>query len=417
MYQQHTLPWYEPLALASAIDNIDEDFVLLYSALLTKYSGRYSYLGYSAIKSITNLLDLELALKQERWFGYLSYEMLYGEEYDLQHYIKMPKVLMVQFVYVIVFDHQNKFCTLISNQQDPYIPKPQIIPNSNVAVEKLYSNMSKDEYCSNIAKTLEAIKRGDFYQANITRKFYGTLSKGFHAFGIFAELCIQNPAPYAAFLKLGKYRVLSSSPEMFIRLNSDGYAENNLIKGTSARFANKEQDELSRLTLQNSKKDQSENIMIVDLMRNDFTKGSYTDSITVSELYKIYSYATVHHALSTVKSKKLPDISSFQFIKNCFPAGSITGAPKIQVMKWCAQIEKWRRGIYSGSIGWFNDDGSADLSVVIRTLILEDDKFEFQVGGGIVYESTPENEWQETLMKAQAIAKVLNLDMSELVAI
>ena len=413
MYQrQYNIPWCDPVKLAAAVDYMGGDFVFLYSSLLLEYSGRYSYLAYSPTQCIKNIDELEPALKEGRWFGYLGYEMLSQESNIQLDYIKMPDIWITQFLKIIIFDHKEKTCSFISNNGDVLFPKE--IPVSNTRVSALYSNMTKNEYYKNIEKTLEAIIRGDFYQANISRKFYGTLAEGFDSFGIFERLSKESPASYSAFLKLGKYRIISSSPEMFIKLSADGDAENFLIKGTSPRFIDKEKDKLSRITLENSEKDKSENIMIVDLMRNDFTRGSYTDSIRVENLYTIYSYKSVHHALSMVKSKKLLDISSFQFVKNCFPPGSMTGAPKIEVIKWCKKIEKWRRGLYAGSIGWFDGVGSLDLSVVIRTLIIEDNKFEFQVGGGIVYGSTPEDEWKETIVKSYDIAKVLNLDIRRL---
>ena len=402
--------WIEPLELAAAVDNLGGDFVFLYSSLLTKYSGRYSYLAYSPVRYVKNKLELEKSLEHGKWFGYLSYEAFAKKDSSLKKYINLPDLLIVQFAEVITFDHVKHKLYSSSSQ----LPQTVLVPCTDVCIEKLYSNMTKNQYCQNIEKTLDAIIKGDFYQANITRKFYGTLGDGFNALSIFANLCKESPSPYGAFLKFCKQRIISSSPEMFLKLSADGAAENNLIKGSAPRFSDPEQDQLSKITLQNSEKDKSENIMIVDLMRNDFAIGSYPDSIQVEDLYKIYSYQTIHHALSTVKSQKRKEISPLQFVNNCFPAGSITGAPKIQVMQWCRAIEKWQRGIYTGSIGWFDDDGSLDLSVVIRTIIIEDNKFEFQVGGGIVYESTPENEWHETLIKAYAMAKVLGIDMATL---
>ncbi len=410
MYK-NTFNWVEPIELAAAVDKTGSDFVFLYSSLLTSYSGRYSYIAYSPSKVLMDALDLER--QYGRWFGYLAYEAFDQKKYDLKSYITMPKVMMMQCDSVIVFDHQER--KVYSNLS--HLPLPSIVMKNNVRVKDLFSNMTRSEYCQNIEDTLAAIVRGDFYQANITRKFYGTVNDDYDAFSIFSNLCHVSPAPYGAFLKVGNYRVISSSPEMFIRLSADGIAENNLIKGTARRFNDPKEDEISRLSLQNSEKDKSENIMIVDLMRNDFARGSYCDSIEVNNLYKIYSYKAVHHALSTIRSKKLKDISSLQFIKGCFPAGSITGAPKIQVRKWCREIEKWERGIYTGSIGWFDSDGSLDLSVVIRTLIMEGNKFEFQVGGGIVYESEPEKELEETLTKASAIAAVLGIDVDRLRAL
>ncbi len=407
----HNIPWQSPIELAAALEANEEHFVFLYSSLLTKYSGRYSYIAYTPTKIITDLKNIDSFNITNRYFGYLGYEMLFDKSVA-EHYINTPDIYMVQFSNLITFDHKEKTCTLTGVNTN--LPTTQKILSSHTTVNTLESNMSKEDYCKNIEKTIQAITRGDFYQANITRKFYGTFATPPNAFEIFAQLSQRSPAPYSAFLKLGKYRIISSSPEMFIKLSADGTAENTLIKGTTRRFHNTQHDQSSKLKLQNSEKDQSENIMIVDLMRNDFTKGSYTDSIQVKNLYEIYSYKTVHHALSTIQSKKLPQVSSLEFIRNCFPAGSMTGAPKKQVMQWCSEIEKWKRGVYSGALGWLDGDGSLDLSVVIRTIIIEENRFEFQVGGGIVYESNPEDEWKETMDKSAGIAQALNINIERL---
>ena len=224
------------------------------------------------------------------------------------------------------------------------------------------------------------------------------------------DLCAASPAPYSAYLRLGDYHIVSSTPERFLTLDSQGRAETRPIKGTTPRFADMAQDELSRKALEKSVKDRSENLMIVDLMRNDFGRGSVFGSVEVEDLFQVTSYATLHHMASTVKGQKRHGVSSLDFVKACFPPGSMTGAPKVRAMEICSELERHKRGVYSGAIGWFGGDGSVDLAVVIRTLVLRGTDFEFQVGGAVVADSTPEGEWHETLVKARGIARVLGLE-------
>lgn len=154
--------------------------------------------------------------------------------------------------------------------------------------------------------------------------------------------------------------------------------------------------------------------MIVDLMRNDLAKTCTEGSVETSRLFDIESFASVHHMVSTVRGTKRPGISTLDLVKGCFPPGSMTGAPKIPAMAWCTEKEKIARGVYSGAIGFFGGDGSAELSVVIRTLLLKGNSFEFQAGGGIVADSEPEAEWQETIVKAKGIASLLHIGTAEL---
>ena len=151
--------------------------------------------------------------------------------------------------------------------------------------------------------------------------------------------------------------------------------------------------------------------MIVDLMRNDLARSSEAGSVKVEKLFEVSSYKTLHHLASTITSQKRNNISTLDAVINSFPAGSMTGAPKVSAMKFCNRQEKIKRGVYSGALGWFGGDGSCDLSVVIRTLIIHGNKFEFQVGGGITSDSDPEKEWQETIIKARGIMTALGADI------
>ena len=186
------------------------------------------------------------------------------------------------------------------------------------------------------------------------------------------------------------------------------------IKGTSPRFADTTQDTKSKESLANSEKDKAENLMIVDLMRNDLSRSCESSSVKVKSLFDINSHSHVHHMSSTVTGQKTKDCSTLQAIANAFPPGSMTGAPKVRAMQYLSALEKDDRSIYSGALGWLGSDGSAELSVVIRTLILNNADFEFQVGGGIVSDSTPEAELKETIDKATGILKTLGLNQDSI---
>ncbi len=271
--------------------------------------------------------------------------------------------------------------------------------------------MSKADYLSKVDLIREAILAGEFYQANLTRKFSGTFAHTPEPFTIFENLCEASPAPYAAFVHTGDACILSSSPERFLQVDAGSRVESRPIKGTLARDIRREPDAIGRARLASSEKDRAENLMIVDLMRNDLARGCVLGSVHVENLFEVATYATLHHMDSTIVGQKRPEVSTLELVKGCFPPGSMTGAPKISAMKACATLEGMERGVYSGALGWFGGDGSCDLSVVIRTLIVRENRFEFQVGGAITADSTPEGEWRETLTKARGICAALGIDM------
>jgi para-aminobenzoate synthetase component 1 len=426
MQLRRTIDWIEPLSMASGIPDDEDKWVLLYSGLNHGFTGQYSILALRAGDEIigSNFEELASQLTASRtkldnaWFGYLGYGLkncLENLPSDLPSKMDMPDLWMVNYRLICLFDHMEKNVqTWSSSEKDlDYLPKPQEAAALEIVIKALSSNMTKDEYLDKVAIIKQAIGRGDLYQANLTRKFFGRISNP-NPINIFAKLCQISPAPYAAFLKLGNKFILSSSPERFLQIDADGCVDTRPIKGSAPRFSDKNDDAKSKAALQNSEKDRAENLMIVDLSRNDLSRGCVPGSVRTENLFEVTSYATVHHMASTVKGDKREDVSTLDLIKGCFPPGSMTGAPKIKAMELCAELEKLKRGVYAGGIGWFGGDGSADLSVVIRTLIIDGDNFEFQVGGAIVADSVPEDEWQETLTKAKAIAMTLGIDLQEL---
>jgi anthranilate/para-aminobenzoate synthase component I len=217
----------------------------------------------------------------------------------------------------------------------------------------------------------------------------------------------QNPAPYGSFIKVGSREIVSSSPEQFLKLTAAGKISSKPIKGTRPRSAVPVEDELLAKGLRENQKEQAENLMIVDLMRNDLGRICEPGSVVVDKLFDIESYATVHQLVSTVTGTLQPDKNAVSALEACFPAGSMTGAPKIRAIGILTELEDGPRGVYSGAIGYLGFDGSVDLGMTIRTLVFEGKFASLGVGGGITIDSNPEQELQETMLKAEALLRTL----------
>jgi len=423
-YSHLALPWREPLELAACMD--EPWWVLLYSGVQTSYSGRYSYLAHALAERIEgpdfDVLAGKLSAGRNRfdnaWFGYLGYGLKDCLEIltpDQPNWLAMPNLCMMRFHHIYQFDHAEQKLTLWSDSPNiESLAKKSEKPIYPIRVSEINSSMPKNAYLSHAAAVIEAIHNGDLYQANLTRKFMGEFEREPDAFALFKHLCAASPAPYSAFLRLDNTYVLSSSPELFLHIDEHGHMRTRPIKGTAPRGSDPVTDKKLRDGLTNSAKDRAENLMIVDLMRNDFSRVSTPGSIKVDSLFEVTTHASIHHMSSTITGRKREDCSTLEAVKACFPPGSMTGAPKIKAMNLCSEMERLARGIYSGAIGWFGGDGACELSVVIRTLIMQGKQFEFQVGGGIVADSTPEQELQEIRDKSKSILSVLGLFADDL---
>lgn len=427
-FVKEVLSWLPPVSVAIALTKDERNFVFLYSGQQLGYTGRYSYLAIYPQETISGSRFENLKIIadgtdkfENSWFGYLGYELLHDTETIPQQkngYISLPDLWFSRFGLIIIFDHHDK---TVSSYRLPEITLEKyhniIITGEQYtgslpppAIYDITSPMSYGRYIDTVVKTKEAIANGDFYQANITRKFIGTFAEEPNLFTIFVRLIEASPSAYSAFILIDNTAIISSSPECFLKIDSNGHMESRPIKGTSPRFEDQTLDRISYQNLVLSEKDRAENLMIVDLMRNDFARSCKPGSVNVERLFEVSSYATLHHMASTITGQKLSNVSTIEAVKNCFPPGSMTGTPKISAIKWCAEHENIRRGVYSGALGWFGSDGSCDLSVVIRTLIIEGNKFEFQVGGAITSGSEPEKEWQETITKSRGIAAALGIN-------
>ncbi|RQD73752.1 MAG: aminodeoxychorismate synthase component I [Halanaerobium sp. MSAO_Bac5] len=269
---------------------------------------------------------------------------------------------------------------------------------------QIKSNLSKKEYFTAIDKLKKYIENGDIYQANMTQRFETELQE--EPLVLYSKLREVNPAPFAAYLDFGDYQILSSSPERFIRCKNNKLFTRP-IKGTRPRGKNKAEDMKLKKELINSEKDKAELLMIVDLERNDFSKIAKTGTVKVPELFVVEKYPTVFHLVSQVECELDEKYDAVACIKNTFPGGSITGAPKIRAMEIIDELEPTQRNIYTGSIGYLDFNGNMDLNIVIRTMLIKNKKVYFQVGGGIVWDSNAAAEYQESLDKGKALVEAL----------
>lgn len=266
------------------------------------------------------------------------------------------------------------------------------------------SNFTKEAYCEMVKTVKEYIRNGDIYQANISQKF--EIQSNENPFAVFERLRKLCPAPFSAFLNFDEIKIVSSSPERFIKISGRSI-ETRPIKGTRPRGKNQFEDDLLKKELLNSEKDKAELTMIVDLERNDIGRVCKLGSVAVEKLFEIEEYANVFHLVSTIKGELRDDIDAVDCIKAAFPGGSITGAPKIRAMEIIEELEPTKRHVYTGSIGYIGFDGNTDLNIAIRTIIINDNKACYNVGGGITWDSDPEMEYQETLDKGKFMMEVL----------
>jgi para-aminobenzoate synthetase component I len=288
-------------------------------------------------------------------------------------------------------------------------PHPNPLPKGEgTYMQDISAHCDQADYCRKIETIKNHISAGDVYQVCLTRRMDAPLVGG-TAWDLYKELREVNPAPFASFLNFPEVQVVSSSPERFLSLGPDHIAESRPIKGTRPRGASPEQDRQLRQELADSSKDRAENLMIVDLVRNDFGRVCEFRSVEVPEFMLIEDYATVFQMVSTIRGRLARDRDALDLIRACFPGGSMTGAPKIEAMKIIDYLEPVKRGIYSGAIGYLDFAGPMDLSIVIRTIVIKDGRCYFHVGGGIVADSDPQAEFQETQDKARALIQALKI--------
>ena len=287
----------------------------------------------------------------------------------------------------------------------PLAPPPPT-PAPTPPFQGLRSSFSRAAYDAAVRRALAYIRAGDIYQVNVTQRFQARCPGD--PFDAYRLLRVQSPAPFAAFLRAPDFAVLSSSPELFLRYEpADRLIETRPIKGTRPRGSDAATDAALAREMLASEKERAENLMIVDLERNDLGKVAAIGSVRVTGLFEVETYATVHHLTSTVQARLREDRDIVDLLRATFPGGSITGAPKIRAMGIIDELEPVARGVYTGAIGYIGFDGALELNIAIRTMVITGGAAYFGVGGGIVADSEPALEYEETLHKGAALARVL----------
>ncbi|WP_376703280.1 aminodeoxychorismate synthase component I [Mesorhizobium sp. ISC25] len=292
------------------------------------------------------------------------------------------------------------FCVGVFNAPVEETVAPGDLPASNGPIFDAKAAWSSDDYAKRFARLHDHIRKGDCYQGNLTFPVHAQWSGD--PLVAFNALTERQPVKYGALVALGDPIVLSRSPELFFEVDAEGMIETHPMKGTAPRGATKAEDDRMKAFLRNDEKNQAENRMIVDLLRNDISLISEVGTLDVPELFRIESYPTVHQMVSRVRAKLLPGLAIRQIFAALFPCGSITGAPKIRAMEILRELESGPRDVYCGAIGWIAPGGRMRFSVAIRTISLfANGEAVYNVGGGVVFDSTAEEEYQECLLKAR----------------
>lgn len=292
---------------------------------------------------------------------------------------------------------------LMGGQGVAYRAKHKIVTPTSIT-----SRHSDEEYLELIERAKQSIAKGDAYQLCLTNQL--TIETQSNPLAVFLELRRTNAAPYLSYLKMADTVLVSCSPEQFLRVEESGLVSSKPIKGTRKRSSDEAEDNRLIEELRTNEKERAENLMIVDLMRNDLGKVSEPTDVIVSKLFDVESYASVHQLVSTVQARLKPGLDVFDAIDACFPAGSMTGAPKIRAMEILVGLEQGPRGLYSGCFGYITYKGAADLGMTIRTLVFEDGKATLGIGGGITIDSVALAELEETKLKAKALLTALGVE-------
>ena len=318
------------------------------------------------------------------------------------------------YTWAVIVDHHQQQSYLVGYadndaQWQELIEQFSILPTSQsetpfCVTSAITSNMDENTYATAFKKIKQYLKEGDCYQVNLAQRFVANCTGA--PWTAYLKLRALNTAPFSCYLNLPNVQVLSSSPERFLKV-TQRLVQTKPIKGTRPRKTDIFEDEQQKQSLQNSDKDKSENLMIVDLLRNDIGKTCKKGSVKVPLIFNVESYATVHHLVSTVTGVLEDDQHALDLLKTCFPGGSITGAPKIRSMEIIEELEPNRRGVYCGAIGYIGFNGNMDTNIAIRTLVHSNDTIRFWAGGGIVNDSEMADEYQESFDKAKALLDLL----------
>jgi len=451
-------PLYQSIDYSLALEYIEvlgrfNNVVLLHSSAPLIEQSRYSFIAIDPVKiwcvdddqdqTVFNQLAKEISAFslnaipglppfQGGLAGFISYDIARNIE-------KLPKIavkdipypqLMLGFYDVVIsLDHLLKKAWIVSSGYPEKLPSIRIqkakmrlaeikktldrarinkviIRKENNNALNITSNFSRKQYLEVVNNAKQAILNGDIFQVNLSQRFHCGITENLHPYDLFRSICKVNPAPFSAYMKWNELAIISSSPERFLKV-SNQCVEARPIKGTIRRDKNPQRDSTLAKQLAESEKDRSENIMIVDLMRNDLSRVCLPHSVIVSQCCGIESYQNVHHLVSVVHGQLEGNENIASLLRATLPGGSITGAPKIRAMEIIDALEPTRRGPYCGNAIYIGFNGMMDSSILIRTYVLHQSRLTFQAGGAIVLDSSPLAEYEETLLKVKSLRQTL----------
>ncbi|WP_368487790.1 anthranilate synthase component I [Clostridium sp. BJN0013] len=361
--------------------------------------GAIGYAGYDVIKQYENIRDdNEDDLKiPESYFMFYKNLICYDH---LKH-----RLILIYNVFPednVSYLEINNYFKKLYKQITEKIEVHNISNNSKVA--EFTSNYTKDEFCRNVKKAKEYIKNGDIFQVVLSQRL--KCRTELRAFDIYRKLRYENPSSYLFYMDFKDFQIVGSSPERLVSVHGDRVSTNP-IAGTRKRGSSREEDEKLKNELINDEKERAEHVMLVDLGRNDIGKVSEFGTVEVTKFMEVQKYSHIMHLVSEVSGKLKRGISSFDAFISCLPAGTVSGAPKIRAMEIIDEIEDKKRLLYAGAVGYFSYNKNMDTCIAIRTVVIKDNYAYIQAGGGIVYDSDPELEYEESLNKAKALMEVV----------
>ncbi len=452
------IPYQDPLSVFAGFA-AEQGAIFLDSAQLRDHCGQYSFIAvdpFLVLQSKNGVLRLngsqfegdpftvlsenlkkfslttvaDLPPFQGGAAGFFSYDLyqhlekIQGRQIDDMNF---PDLVLGFYDLVIAFDHSVQKAWIFSsgypmqgasriarakerlqwlqNKLSTVSPLPAV-SSITLKEQAIQTNFTAAQYQTTVGQVIDYILAGDIFEANLTQRFKTRLPDQLSPFDLYRRLRLLNPAPFAAYLQLDDTILASASPERFLKL-TQGKVETRPIKGTRPRGKTQEEDAQWIAELVHSEKDHAENVMIVDLLRNDLSRVCKDHSVKVLQLCGLESYAAVHHLVSVITGQLHDHFHAVDLLRATFPGGSITGAPKIRAMEIIAELEPTCRGPYCGSIGYIGFNGDMDSSIVIRTYAIKNKDITFQAGGAVVADSNPRDEYEEALLKANALRSAL----------
>ena len=371
-----------------------------------------------------DLLKKAVEEQPDWWIGYLTYDLKNHTEkltsnhpdglgFPLLHFF-IPRYLFIvknnqlTVQYLPELDSESAIAEMVAQIQHIDLPPMQAAGKVDIR-----SRLSREAYLDKVGQLKKHIQRGDIYEVNFCQEFYAEQAE-VDPVSLYRALNEMSPAPFSAFYKEGGRFLLCASPERYLKkTGSRLYSQP--IKGTAGRGKDRVEDEKLKTALLNDPKERSENVMIVDLVRNDLSRTAKRGSVKVEELFGVYTFPQVHQLISTISSEIREDIHFTEAIRHSFPMGSMTGAPKVRAMELIEEYEESRRGLFSGTVGYIDPEGNFDFNVVIRSILYSSERkyLSFMVGGAITMQAEAEKEYEECLLKAKAMMKVLGKEVAE----